>query len=61
MKTIDLLIPLLLSGTSIAQSPGTFTPAGSMISPRAYHTATSLTNGKVLVTGGSIVILVGGT
>ncbi len=37
---------------AMAQSAGTFTPAGSLTTPREYHNATLLTNGKVLITGG---------
>jgi hypothetical protein len=51
LLSVCFVYPILLLGVA-GQSPGTFTSTGSLITPRAGHTATLLLNGKVLIAGG---------
>lgn len=54
------LILLLVSGVVSGQPGGTFTATGNMTLLRTEHTATLLTNGKLLIAGGANIISLGG-
>jgi len=52
---IGFILPLLLSVVATAQSSGTFTATGPMTTPRSQHSATLLTDGRVLIVGGAFL------
>jgi hypothetical protein len=58
MRTSFVLL-LVIAASAHAQTPEAFTATGSMITPRFFHTATLLTNGKVLIAGGYTVCYLG--
>jgi hypothetical protein len=57
MKQIGVITKIFgglacVAGIAAAQKVGSFTVTGSLITPRQFHTATLLQNGKVLLAGG---------
>src|SRR5437773_9537555 len=44
---------MTLASSAIAQTPGTFRPAGDMTTGRSFHRAVVLRDGKVLIVGES--------
>jgi len=52
MKTRFALLLCVVGVSGYAQTPGTFTATGSMITGRFGHTATLLPDGRVLIAGG---------
>ena len=59
MKTNVVFLLLVLAAgqtpRAAAQSPGTFTATGNMTTPRFFHTATQLADGRVLIAGGDMI------
>jgi Kelch motif/Galactose oxidase, central domain len=58
-RGISLLVAValvaLLAAIGVGASPGSWTPTGSMPTPRTSHTATRLADGRVLAAGGLTV------
>src|SRR5438132_127928 len=57
-RVFSLLLPILFlgiayRGATAQEQSGRFSQTGSMTMPRRDHTATLLSNGKVLIAGGS--------
>jgi hypothetical protein len=55
MKTRLALLLCVVGVSGYSQPPGTFTPTGSMTTPRFFHTATLLGDGRVLIAGGDMI------
>jgi hypothetical protein len=51
----SFLLAVFLALPAIAQTGGTFRPAGNMTTPRFLHTSTLLADGRVLIAGGQRV------